>query len=395
MKVLVTQSGLQHSHQLAWALEDSGDLVGFWTGVPVEDSRALGIEFWSRWGRSIRAVPVAAAHRRHFVFFPLFQCTLTQILPARSASALSHRICHAFDSRVARLVTTLRPDMVVCSENAALRTFQAAKRIGAICVLDAASVHFDTQRQQLTSLGLANPKWVDDRKQQEIELADAILTCSELAASTYVAGGVPAAKLVAVPLGADLPANELTKREASEVVRFVYVGSLRALKGIDLLLDIFEQFQKDALPVHLTLIGGVAEGELGVRASRIANVTLKPFTAHPAVFEEMVRHDLLLLPSRFDSFGMVVAEAMAVGVPALVTDRVGAKCIIEQHPDAGWIVPCDADALMAQMLWLVDHRAELTRASDAARRAAQDYTWSNYRHRVVSALEGIYTRCRA
>ena len=113
------------------------------------------------------------------------------------------------------------------------------------------------------------------------------------------------------------------------------------------------------------------------------------------LFQEVAQYDCFVLPSRFDSFGMVVPEAMAVGVPALVTDRVGAKCIIEQHPDAGWIVPCDAAALKAQMRWLVEHRGELASASGAARLAAQDYTWPKYRKRVVSTLEGIYARCRA
>lgn len=390
MRVLITHSGLQHSHQLAWALEEAGHLAGFWSGVPVREARQLPTGLFGRLKRKLRTVPILAKKRRHALLFPLFQRQVFARLPTRWANDLSHRLDHLYDRWVAGRVTALRPDLVVCYENAALRTFEAAKRVGAVCVLDAASVHYAAQRQQLAALGRANPKWVDDQKQREIDLADAILTCSDLAAESYICAGVPAAKLTAVPLGTDLHASELPAKAASAVVRFVFVGALRAVKGIDFLLDIFEQFQHDAVPAQLTLIGGVAESDLATKARHLANVTLKPYIAHPAVFEEMARHDVLLLPSRFDSFGMVVPEAMSVGVPALVSDRVGAKCIIEQHPGAGWIVPCEREAIHRKILDLIAHRDQLQAASTGAHHAAQDYQWSRYRQRVVATLERIY-----
>ncbi len=390
MRVLVAHPGMQHAHQLAWALEEAGHLAAFWSGVPVRDARLLPTGLFGRLQRNLRTVPIPAKKRRHALLFPLFQRRVFARLPARWANDLSHRLDHLYDRWVAGRVAALRPDLVVCYENAALRTFEAAKRVGAVCVLDAASVHYAAQRQQLAALGRANPKWVDDQKQREIDLADAILTCSDLAAESYICAGVPAAKLTAVPLGTDLHASELPAKAASAVVRFVFVGALRAVKGIDFLLDIFEQFQHDAVPAQLTLIGGVAESDLATKARHLTNVTLKPHIAHPAVFEEMARHDVLLLPSRFDSFGMVVPEAMSVGVPALVTDRVGAKCIIEQHPGAGWIVPCEREAIRQKMLDLIDRRDQLQAASAAARHAAQDYQWSRYRQRVVATLERVY-----
>jgi hypothetical protein len=77
-------------------------------------------------------------------------------------------------------------------------------------------------------------------------------------------------------------------------------------------------------------------------------------------------------------------------VPALVSDRVGAKCIIQQHAGAGWIVPCDKNAIRGQIMELVRHPEHLILASAAAKRAAQDYEWPAYRARVVDRLVEIH-----
>ena len=395
MRVLVTHPGLQHSHQLAWALEEAGHLAEFWSGVPVEDSQAPHAEFWSRMSRGIRTVPILRQHRRHFVAFPLLRRLVTKMLQSKAANEMCHRLDHAFDAWVAWRVRRLRPDMVICYENSALRTFRVAREIGAVCVLDAASVHFAAARIWGGAAVLRNPCWVDRQKQKEIDLADAILTCSQLAADSYIDAGVPVTELFALPMGTLLPTIGEQAKTLDQPCSFVFAGSSRRLKGIDLLLDIFSEFDSDGVPATLTLIGGASEADLAERARGMPNVRVLPFMPQAQLFHEVARHDCFVLPSRFDSFGMVVPEAMAVGVPALVTDRVGAKCIIEQHPEAGWIVPCEAAALKAQMRWIIEHRTALASASVAARRAAQDYTWPKYRQRVVSTLEGIYARCRA
>jgi glycosyltransferase involved in cell wall biosynthesis len=282
--------------------------------------------------------------------------------------------------------------MVVCYENAALETFRAARAIGAVCVLDAAAVHYASARSWGGAAVRGNPPWVERRKQQEIELADAILACSKLAAETYRDAGIPPASLHAVPLGAELPDHVARVPSSGAACSFVFAGTIRRLKGVDLLLDVFAAFEQENVAARLTLIGSAVEPDLVRRASRMANVTCLPFMPQNRLLEELARHDCLVLPSRFDAFGMVVAEAMAVGLPALVTDRVGAKCIIEDHPGAGWVVECDTAALKAQLLSLIEHRAALEQASTAARAAAQDYSWPRYRQRAVAALRDIHAR---
>lgn len=389
MKILVAHPELQHAHQLAWALDEAGWLDIFCTGVPVVDSRNPGSGFWGLFQHRLKAIPVSPAKRRHAVIFPLMRRLLSSRRLAPIARNWTYVLKRVFDRWIALQIRLRKPDMVVCYENSALHSFRAAQAVGAICVLDAASVHYQAGHAWLTGTGRQDPLWVDERKAQEIALADAILTCSEFAANTYRVAGVPDEKIYPNPVGTDLPDVRPVEKSLDGPCKFVFSGTLMRRKAVDLLLDIFESFHHQNIPATLTLIGGVTETDLADRARKLPNVTHQTFMPQSALFEEIARHDCLVLPSRFDSFGMVVPEAMAVGVPAIVSERVGAKCIIEQHPEAGWIVPCDAEAIASQILELVRHRERLAEASIAARRAAQDYTWASYRTRVVDALTTI------
>lgn len=389
MRVLITHPGMQHAHQLAWALHEGDHLLAFWSGVPFADAAQPG-RGWGRLSRRLRQIPVPGLRRRHFVIIPLIRRLISRLAQRALANALSHRLDHCFDRWVAWHIRRVHPDIVVCYENSALHTFRAAKAVGSVCVLDAASVHYRPGAELLASTGQQDPGWVDRQKQQEIELADAILTCSSFAADTYVAAGVSAAKLFPCPLGTELPQIRRVKKSASDVCRFVFVGSPSRRKGIDVLLDIFEGFHRSGVAAKLSLIGGTAERDLVMRARSIPGVTHQPFIQKPELFEVVAQHDCLVLPSRYDSFGMVVPEAMSVGVPALVSDRVGAKCIIEEHPDAGWILPFDAIAIRNRMLQLVQNRVLLKQAASAAEMAARNYSWSAYRARVIELLKTIH-----
>ncbi len=399
MKVLIAHPGMQHAYQLAWALEETGQLAGFWSGIPVVDARVPACGLWGRFQNRLRAVPIPARKRRHDVIFPLLQRLSSTLLSTKTANAWNHRIDHAYDVWVSLFVRMLKPDMVVCYENSALRTFRAARKVGAVCVLDAASIHY--QAGQLFggnfwggnggAMGI-NPVWINAQKQQEIECADAILTCSEFAAETYRAAGVPAEKLFPTPLGTEFPDISPRTRPVGGPCRFVFVGSLLRRKGAGMLLDVFEELEREEVQATLTLIGGLAEVDLAERAHSLGNVTVHPFIPQPRLFQVVAEHDCLLLPSLFDSFGMVVPEAMAVGLPAVVSERVGAKCVIEAHPGAGWIVPCEKEAFKAQVKHLAEQPALLVKASAAARAAALDYSWESYRRRVVQTLQQIHMR---
>lgn len=388
-RILVAHPGLQHAYQLAWALQEAGWLLRFISGVPVEDANLAEARGWARLGPGLQRVPVPAARRSHPVAFPLGRRVLDRIPNLRLRSAWSHRLDNTFDAWLAPQVEELRPTHVVAYENSALHSFQRARQFGARCVLDAAAIHPQAAHRWLEGTGREDPTWVLERKLQEIDLADTIITCSPMAAETYLDAGVPVARVHCVALGTDLSDQKGIPTEKPGPCSFVFVGNLRTVKGGDLLLAVFERLATHGYNARLTIIGGVAEPLLRDRVHRLPNAKLVPFIPKPALFDELRKHHVLVLPSRFDAFGMVIPEAMSVGLPVVVSTRVGAKCILEDHPEAGWVCEPDPEDIFRTLVALMDASEQVLRASHAAIHAANTYTWEAYRRRVVQVFQSL------
>jgi glycosyltransferase involved in cell wall biosynthesis len=104
---------------------------------------------------------------------------------------------------------------------------------------------------------------------------------------------------------------------------------------------------------------------------------------------EMRRADCLVLPSRNDSYGMVVAEALAAGVPVLISEMVGAKDLVTEG-ETGWTVPVDdVPALADRMLWCAGHPSAVRAMGPACRRAAEAATWPAYHRRLAELLRRL------
>lgn len=105
--------------------------------------------------------------------------------------------------------------------------------------------------------------------------------------------------------------------------------------------------------------------------------------------EEYQKADCFVLPSRHDSFGMAVLEALACGTPVIVSDMVGSSTIVREH-HVGWIVPVgDVETLMNQMEWCVRHRHLMLEMRTVARACAMKYGWEKYHHNLVELLKII------
>ena len=398
MKVLVTHPGRQHSHQAAVALEQAGMLAGYWSGVPAVAAQARHVPSWLR-RRFDRYAPLPLDPRRlrWFPATPALRRLGDALLPHGGAARVDLLACRLFDRWAAAGLAHAGADAVIACEISALATFRAARRLGIATILDAPSLHHEAQDRLH---GTTDPPGLHRRitriKDREIALADQVLTVSGLARDTYLAAGVPAGRVHAVTLGADLelftpaPAAAASAgRDGKDGFLFLFCGATIRRKGFDLLLAAFDRVAGEAPAARLRVVGprgdaaGLLDGRTGERIAVAGPVS------QPALAEELRRADCLVLPSRNDSYGMVVAEALACGLPVLVSEMVGAKELVASGSN-GWIVPAgDAVALAERMAWCVRHRETVRGMREECRRSAAAATWPAYHHRLAELLRSL------
>lgn len=364
-RIVVAHAGRQHSHELAAALHARGLLHEYWTGLP---KRGIDVP-----EDRVRVLPLGSA--AHFVE--------RQLHVGRDESVLGQLGDYGVDRIYAGWLRRLEPPVtaVIGYENASFALFSAARARGIRTILDAASVHHAAADRWMN----VSPRgWAADvrsHKDAELERADHVLVLSDLARETYVAGGLPAQRISVVPLGYD-PATFRADGEArvEDPLTFVFVGNAGFRKAFDVLCDAMRRL----LDVRTRVIA-IGDIEAGVAPGIVYRGKLDQV----AMARELASADCLVLPSRCDAFGLVVAEALGAGLPAIVSDHVGAKDLVTQA-GAGWIVPAgQAAALAERMRWCLAHPGAVLEAKRKARAAAGEWTWQRYRARVADTVLGL------
>jgi glycosyltransferase involved in cell wall biosynthesis len=398
VKVLVTHPGRQHSHQAALALADAGMLAGYWAGVPslARHGRFVPSFLWRRFVR-YEPLPLPRDCVRWYPWTPVLRRLADLILPRAAACWVDYLACRLFDRWAARGLRRLAPDAVIACEISALTTFRAARALGITTLLDAPSIH---HRAQDRLHGYSEPVRLHRRiievKDREIDLADHVLTVSSLARATYVEAGAEPGRVASVSLGADVelfapaPDGDLGGSRPTGVC-FLFPGAMIERKGFDLLLAAFSRVRQ-AEPTARLVIAGPRRDQTGRLGSPPPGVTLTGPLAQPAFAAELRQADCLVLPSRNDSFGMAVAEALASGVPVLVSDMVGAMDLVEPGKN-GWVVAAgDAPALTERMLACARQPERLRGMREACRASAVNATWEAYHQRFSALIREVLDR---
>ena len=209
-----------------------------------------------------------------------------------------------------------------------------------------------------------------------------------------------------VPLGIDLadyallpPRGQFRKLHASIGARpiLLFLGRLHEKKGLDLIARAFGQCTRQGLDAIL-VVAGPDGGERPKLERRLAAEGVAGRTIFTGMVEGedklalLADADLFLLPSRSENFGLAVIEAMAAGLPVVVSDKVNLWREIDAA-GAGRIVPAeDAGALVAAIIALLQNPTAMREMGERGRAAvARDFTWD----RVGVALEALYAEIAA
>jgi glycosyltransferase involved in cell wall biosynthesis len=224
-----------------------------------------------------------------------------------------------------------------------------------------------------------------DRELREYQLADRILIPSEPARQSFIRQGIDPARVVKVPYGVDISAFSppLKERLPAAVVSVAAVG-LR--KGHHHLIEAYRMLSTPN--ATLTLVGTVTPGwgdrlrldQVGVRATGPVN--------RSRVIEELQRASVFVLASVEDGFGLVIAQAMACGLPVIATEATGIRELITDGVE-GIVVPAppDAQTLAEAMDSLLSDPDRAREMGAAGRRRVESFGgWDRYGHQLVAAF---------
>jgi glycosyltransferase involved in cell wall biosynthesis len=175
--------------------------------------------------------------------------------------------------------------------------------------------------------------------------------------------------LAIFPRGVDTALFDPTRRQrADSKVRLLFVGRLAVEKNLDWLVR-FGQHH----PEHELVIVGDGPEREALQAA-LPQAIFTGFLRGEALAQAYADADLFAFPSHTETFGNVVLEAQASGLPAVVSDRGGPAEIIE--PQVSGLVAGEYETFEANLQALAGDRARRAAFGKAARQRAQQRSWS-------------------
>ena len=202
-----------------------------------------------------------------------------------------------------------------------------------------------------------------------------VLSPSAAADATLAGLGVDAARVARWDRGVDTERFSPAKREGgdAERVAVLHAGRLTREKGVDLLADAFLAARARDPRLHLVLAGGGPEearlaGRLGDAA------TFLGWLEGDALATAYASADLLLFCSRTDTFGQVVLEAQASGLPVVAVGEGGPAELVADGR-SGLLCPARPEALAAAVAGLAGSRAMRERLARGGLAAVRERTW--------------------
>ncbi|PRD51741.1 glycosyltransferase family 4 protein [Phyllobacterium myrsinacearum] len=205
--------------------------------------------------------------------------------------------------------------------------------------------------------------------------------------------GFPADRTFAIPHAAGTSAVRQFKREPSpdDILRVIFLGRVEdASKGVLWLPDIFAHLPQS---IHLTIAGDGPDLErLKSRMAPHQRQAAFLGAVHPeAVFDLLLRHDVLIMPSRFEGFGLTITEAMSAGCIPVVSRIRGVTDTIVDDGTNGFLFTIGNVREAAEIIGQIHSSPQTAHwMSDAARcKADGTFTIGNMAERYDGVIRQI------
>ena len=309
-------------------------------------------------------------------------------------------VYHQLDKNVACYIHTHYRNIaaVYAYDEGAYYSFQQAHKEKIKCLFDLPIIHWRTYQRLLKNEEVNNPHWssilgvFNDseakllRKDKELLMADCIFVASSFTKQSILDDFPYPLKtpIKVIPYG--FPAVTLEKVYVpveNRKIRLLYVGRLSQAKGLSYLFEaldgLYDRFS-------LTVVGnGDIDGCPPLKEA-LLNTNHISYLEHNKVLDSMREHDILVFPSLFEGFGLVVTEAMSQGTPVITTERTCGRDLI-QSGENGWLVEAGSVlAIRNCLLNILKHPEDIGRVGKNAMETAQQRPWSRYGEELVASI---------
>ena len=240
----------------------------------------------------------------------------------------------------------------------------------------------DDERRQLGLEPIGRLQTWQQQIEEETLACDRLLVASRFIGDSFVRAGFAADRIEVVPYGVDLTRFTPPERREDGIFRVLCVGQVSPRKGQ---VHLLEAWKQAALPnAELVLVGAVHAGMESVlsryagtfrHVERVPNSELREWYGRASAF---------VLPSIEDGFGVVVGEALACGLPVVVTENTGAAETVDDGVD-GFVVPIRSPVAIAERLTTLHADRDLRdRMGRAAGTKAGTLSWERYAERICA-----------
>jgi len=296
-----------------------------------------------------------------------------------------------FDRWVANNIASLNSDIVLAESHIALHTIRKAKELGLITFLYRTNSHILIQKkidsEETNALGIR--PWHDKRDVEkglrEYDETDYIIVLSNFVKQGFIKEGIDPNKLLSVSLGIDVRRfKRIAKKD--KIFRIIYCGGLSHRKGIVYLLEAIASLK--IRDIELWLIGNVDIGMKRILNKYDGFYRHIGFVPNSELYKYYSQGSIFVLPSLEESFGRVIIEAMACGLPAIVTTNTAAGDVVRENVD-GFVIPIrDVNALKEKILYLYENPAICSQMGEnAMRRVRDEFTLDAFADRMIDAFK--------
>ena len=335
---------------------------------------------------------------------PEYLCYALRKLPIPEAQSLAYFTKdNSYDRAAVKHIPN--SDIFVGWASQSLFQLREAKARGAKTIIERGSTHISEQyrliNEERKKFGIATKdgsstrwdKMLEEKQLKEYHEADYIMVPSEFVRKSFLARSFSDSKILKVRYGVDLGRFTSIERKAwPEIPTILFVGAIGFQKGVPHLLEAVRSLRAGGMKLRLKLIGRFeSDFEEWLKSSPLRSEIDEhiPFIANHEIARHFLDAQIFCLPSIQEGLALVIAEAMACGLPVVATENTGGRDFIEDGVSGLIVEPGNPSSLASSIASLLDDSAAALAMGTKAAKASKSFGWDSYGEAIIQTYEGI------